>query len=1691
MGKSTNSKRFCAVLVAVLMMLQMALIPMVASAEPWPLPPPAWANPASEDIQVGITRLEDAMPELVLPGLHSVLVDMTIVDGGLGVWANAAYDIHWDNQRLEFVGFRRLPSHLDPTSAWPMPRHQMNPVRGWPSPAGMSSLRIQWDSPTGHPVDHNAPIIVDFRRVESGPEGIADIIWTPFDAAIPGIEVVFRNPVRDDHAYIRFGNATLNVIVHGPNPADVSVTHEIVTFTRDNNVFSASKADYATGYVTISHPWYYTIVTAVPAYSRGVSTIEVTMVRRGIPPGMSILSGQVTGVGGAGITGATVIVSTETGTVTTAALTDGYYSIILDPGVVTVAATAPNHAVGFYPGNPVTLVADEEYDNADIALAHMPGAYNLIVTVYGPDENDIVVEIPTNPPVTQVGRMFLVTTTAPIVGDVTASSLCGEFAAQSVPIVYVNNQAIIDITLTDEPIEYGYGRIIGRVTDAGTNQGIVGAAITVFAADGTVLGTASTGIGGVYSIDLPYPATVTVTASASGYLPASATATLVHQAPVTVNFALVAGTPTTYALFVTVTGTTPADFPNIRVSAAGATFAPVVPGPGNLFVAVTENPITGDVTAEAIGFITNTAAAPAYTNNVGHLTINLTSEHDWYDPTVGRVVGQVIDADTLLPIEGATIIVFDANGLNVGTATTNSLGNYIVSNVPVGAVTVAASANNYYPADAAATVIGQADVTVNFMLEPSTGGADVYTLYVTVTGPTVLEDIIVTATGATFERLTPANLFRAVTNAPLTSVTVEALGFETREDVPVPAYVNNVATMTVALVSDIIDPDKGILQGRVTDSVTGEPIGNARVTVYAADGSVLRYGFTNSAGNYRITNIVPGVVTALAEAGGYYAAFYPTTINIVATGPAPGIVSTANFALVPAGYDTYTLTVTVNSANPAIPLVPSATTVVTVAMDGVTFTASPAGNVFVATTAAPLVGIVTATATNFITADITDTGTVPAYVARRAEMTISLDPFVLPPGQGGVDGRVTVYSTDDGIPGVVVTVVGPDGETTITITDDEGFYRIIEGLDPGTYLITVTRPGFESDSRVIEIIADEMITENFSLRPNDVDPNSFVLNVVLRDSSGAFITDSASSTVSLNGEPMAFAANLWTASDLDVAALTGTLRATAAGFWPTYAEVVAGDFDANRVATIVITMCDDDENVEPGVIRGFVRNEANGAGIAGARVTAIAEDNTRSVVTADYSGFYMFTDMAEGMYTMIASAAGFNTAAADVPAILTAYSGANVNIYLAAGPLNNMIVINVEPEDAVETAVVRFATTVLDRGLDGRWTFVTNFAITANVIVTADGFLPYTREISGIEFVDGIATVTVRLTRVADPGVIQGYVIDADTNRRLPGATVRIVNDTTGAVVELTTDAEGFYRSPVLAAGNYTVIAWADGFSVAVSPNSPVTLVDGEPGVNENVFVVASIPGVNDYELIVNVAGTIPEGQTIVVTMDGVTFVRDANANVWMAADDSAMLGTVTATAGFATAYAEVTLESYVNGVAHVVLVLQLPAGFVRFHHDGTYTDVPVILGEAIDADAVPSLAIRYATLREPGQVMMGWFTTSTPDFNITLDIADRPVAFDLSTIITAELLDEYGFLHLYEAWLTYGDVDGDGQVRMMDFNRLQRFTLGAIDYDEIIFETSDVNVDDRVNMVDFNALQRFMLGDLVYLGIPISSLNP
>lgn len=99
---------------------------------------------------------------------------------------------------------------------------------------------------------------------------------------------------------------------------------------------------------------------------------------------------------------------------------------------------------------------------------------------------------------------------------------------------------------------------------------------------------------------------------------------------------------------------------------------------------------------------------------------------------------------------------------------------------------------------------------------------------------------------------------------------------------------------------------------------------------------------------------------------------------------------------------------------------------------------------------------------------------------------------------GGLSGAVTDPSGAV-VPGANVTLVGPQGSTTLT-TAENGQY-LATGLTPGVYTVTVVKPGFQKvSSKNVQVVVNMNSTLNFKLPVGDVSTTVEVIAPRLRRS---------------------------------------------------------------------------------------------------------------------------------------------------------------------------------------------------------------------------------------------------------------------------------------------------------------------------------------------------------------------------------------------------------------------------------------------------------------------------------------------------------------------------------------------------------------------------------------------------------------
>ena len=139
---------------------------------------------------------------------------------------------------------------------------------------------------------------------------------------------------------------------------------------------------------------------------------------------------------------------------------------------------------------------------------------------------------------------------------------------------------------------------------------------------------------------------------------------------------------------------------------------------GTSFSANTDATGAYNITNVPIGSYSMTASLNGYSNQTktGNLVVQgQTTYVDFSLVQLGRFVGRVIDFFTLAPINGATVNALQ-NGTVIGSTTTDSTGNYIISLLP-GSYDVSASATGYITQTSTnRPIFGGSDTVVNFYL---------------------------------------------------------------------------------------------------------------------------------------------------------------------------------------------------------------------------------------------------------------------------------------------------------------------------------------------------------------------------------------------------------------------------------------------------------------------------------------------------------------------------------------------------------------------------------------------------------------------------------------------------------------------------------------------------------------------------------------------------------------------------------------------------------------------------------------------------------------------------------------------------------------------------------------------------------------------------------------------------------------
>ena len=292
-------------------------------------------------------------------------------------------------------------------------------------------------------------------------------------------------------------------------------------------------------------------------------------------------------------------------------------------------------------------------------------------------------------------------------------------------------------------------------------------------------------------------------------------------------------------------------------------------------------PAAYTVTAQANGYAPVSQSVNAWTGYPDFLKYSLSTQQP------GSISGKVTNAS------GAGIVAATV-WYSGGTTTTDSGGNYTLTNVPVGTYTITASQSGYQTASTKnVSVSSGTTTTTNFTLTATATG----TISGTITNAagTAIPNATVSYSGGSATATTNASGAYTLSVAPGTySVTATATGYLGVTDQNIGVTAGATTTLNFTLTQS------GTISGTVT-SAAGAAIANATISYSGGTTTAT----TNASGAYTLS-VAPGTYSVTATATGYQSV---TQTNVTVT---VGATTTANFSLV---QSTGTAVATVQSAD--------------------------------------------------------------------------------------------------------------------------------------------------------------------------------------------------------------------------------------------------------------------------------------------------------------------------------------------------------------------------------------------------------------------------------------------------------------------------------------------------------------------------------------------------------------------------------------------------------------------------------------------------------------------------------------------------------------------------------------------------------------------------------------------------------
>ncbi|RDY67621.1 PEGA domain-containing protein, partial [Halobacillus trueperi] len=808
-------------------------------------------------------------------------------------------------------------------------------------------------------------------------------------------------------------------------------------------------------------------------------------------------------------------------------------------------------------------------------------------------------------------------------------------------------------------------------------------------------------------------------------------------------------------------------------------------------------------------------SAPGFSTAIGGIILTPGERLDNVDFVLtanpGNIQGQVTDLMTGLPIVGAITIVRTVAGVPVvvASAVTDENGNYLIEGLAPGSYSISSSAVGYAITTVGALVESGQTSTVNIALSPEVGS--ISGVVTDEEGMPILNSIIEIKV---FDQA--GNLIQTVLADSQGEFLISGLSPGTYQ-LSVTAT-NSEATTVGAIVeaggttfiSVPLSPNPARIIGEVFDAETLAPISGAVVSVTDVNGLPITSTVTDENGNFSIPGLPPTTVIVSAVAPGY-----GTASTAVLLSPNATVSTTLALVANPGGVTgTVTAEGTGDPISGAVVQVFDATRALVA-----TLVTDPDGVYQFSNLSAGAYRIVV-TASGFGAA-IQDVDI--------ASNQITQADFVLSENPGNIQGLVFNEATGEPLIGVTVVIrqFSPTGPIIQTTATDSNGEFLVMGLDPGVYAVTAFTLSFGSRTTTVSVTADTTTMVTLALSPDAGAVEGIVTSAV----SGEGLRDTRVSVYDVNGVLVVV-----TQTDNEGRYRVEGLSPgsyTLVFFHPSFQIASIGTMILANETSIVNAAL----NPSPGMIEGQVLDAFGEFPLSGAVVQLFPAQSLIPVANAvtDQDGFYSFSGVAPGEYTVTASLTGYARGAVGATVIENQVTIAD--IFLIPNPASISGTVTSNNGSPIQGATVRVVgqnETVLGTGVtafDGSYVIGNLPPGSHTVIFSAAGFGSV---VIGVILSQGEEETGVDAVLQPNPGAIAGIVFDLATERGIVGADLvirRVIGDTSIVVATTTADSDGRYTVSGLSPGLYTITASAIGYG----PNTVAVVV--EPDVTESVDI--------------------------------------------------------------------------------------------------------------------------------------------------------------------------------------------------------------------------------------------------------------